>query len=461
MKKYIQFFFLLFLLFANIVVFIIFPESKIVFYLFIFESFVFQILIPLYKIIDKSTDIFEPFYFFILLFQSFYFIHTLFICFDGLTISLIKNEFNQAVANRMFFVINLSVISFYMGYFFIHKSLIPNFFVRERKKIEGKYLLHLRWMSMFFVLVGFASFLLIVKGEIFNYLTHLAQRPYYIRGHGFFMSLSYFTPIGIIGLFYSYIEEGRIKIFRYLILVGLIMVYLLEGSRGRAFIVIVAMLILFNYLRKKISFKNIVSFILITLVVVFVFGNLRSFFINKNKPVQKKKEYSKLHKVVRNIFFSGEHTLVPMIKPMEEKPFKTLLGPFVVLIPTSIFPKKQEFSISRVYTDHYFPIKKLIGGTVSPGIIGHVILIFGDFGIPVIFFVLGIVLKILYNHLLKNIDSWKYVLFYSFTVPTFVFIGISRDFITSISLWLFFFVPYILFVTVIKILNKYLIPTEK
>ncbi|MEN8154958.1 MAG: hypothetical protein ABFR75_13145, partial [Acidobacteriota bacterium] len=196
MRRFIFITFLLLLLILNYILYNLFPEEKALLYYFIFFSFIFQILVPALKIIQKRADVFDPFFIFLFLFQFFYFIHPLQIILYGPTIFFIKNMLDTGIHITMFYLINMSVLSFYIGYFFVNDHLPIQYrsdiIVSEKQeKRTGKYL------SLIFVFIGFLSFFFIIRGNFFFYIQNLELRALTIRGNGILILLSFFTPVGI------------------------------------------------------------------------------------------------------------------------------------------------------------------------------------------------------------------------------------------------------------------------
>ena len=145
MKRLTLLTFLLLLLIINHIFYNLFPEEKGLLYYFIGFSFVFQILVPLFKIIQKRSDLFDPFILFLFLFQFFYFVHPIQIILNGPTVWITKNIFDVKIAVKMFHYINVALIAFYLGYFSLkgeakRKNNFEEFSLNRNEIITGKFI---------------------------------------------------------------------------------------------------------------------------------------------------------------------------------------------------------------------------------------------------------------------------------------------------------------------------------
>ncbi len=425
----------------------------------ILSAFILQILVPVVRLGRKNNDLFEPFFIFLFFFQIYYFLHPILILLEGPGFRKLIASLSPQLTAKMFFVINLATIAFYIGYFISnHRPLQRARYLGEEPRLYIFAVENSRWLSFIFIIIGITAFILMIEGNMLYYVTHLGIRAFFIRGNGWLFLLTFFTGVGaLLYWYYSLCSKNEKHLLRRgLFFLGILSLYLLEGSRGHVFIVLLAGIMSYHYKVRQVKVKAMIAAILVLFVLFSAFHFFRGHQIRQERlgnvfwqSYLEKSRLSAFHKVIRQMFLSTEQLLIVLNAPPEQKLWgKNYLEPFLILIPSAIWPNKPNVNIGNFYSRHYFPGIKERGISFGPGMIGTPFLNFGLVGVVLQFFLLGFCLKGMYRLLLLRKHNHTFFLFYTLVISTVTFIGVSRGVVQSISLLLFFLIPFAAFVII-------------
>ncbi|MFC1514719.1 O-antigen polymerase [Candidatus Omnitrophota bacterium] len=406
------------------------------------------------KLSKRRLDIFEPVFFFSILFLFFHVIKSIDIYYFGSRIVTPKSLQSNIAA------IGYALIGylFFLGGYYMRLGRT----IGRRIPVISKHDDHANATFVYvgMMIIGLVSlFILTHRGGFINYITYLNVRAKFFSQRGIYYYFLLFMPISFL-LWYAFsftkrssFKNGLTVIFFLLSLCGTVC----TGSRLNVVMLILGTLIIRHYMHKRVNFK-FVSLIGIAMVILLVFGGyLRRQGLD---PVEKVRLGVERDTISQNVFVNTFHLVARRFYPHEElillidnMPEKldfqygrSYLSAAFYFVPGGIMDRdlKKRLSMGRLFTSTFFPGVEEQGlTTFSPGILGEGYMNFHVFGVITGMFILGVFYRSLYAYLQSGVSDRQRVLIYAIVLPGMAKI-VKGGFVSGIKLLLGFFVPLLI-----------------
>lgn len=387
--------------------------------------FCLYLLWPLYKqrVKKKKFDLFEPVWFSSLYFILIFFIRSVSDSIFG-SIFLGSPPFEYSIIKAWILAISYLLISFV---FFIYG------YTSKAYSIIVKYLpsLPTHW-NIKKTKIALFTIIFTTIGMTFYYLRSVGGLKLYLLNKTLFLSslgsfiVFFLNQFLTFSLLISFVLSKNKKLN---ILVPIILLVLtlssglITGSKFLFVLPIVSLITLHNYAVKKIHIKTVVVVFLILFLLIPSFyayrfsGNFHEFLSSL------KTTYLHLEVLIQTMLsrFHGMDMLIYIIKytpkVMNFQMGKTLLPALIGWIPRWIWPDKPIISLSTIFTQKYlYGFKKYYtaGSVASVTMIGESYINFHISGILLISLFVGILLRTIYEYLIKKVSNISAHVLYSF-----------------------------------------------
>lgn len=371
-----------------------------------------------YIVVLARKDVFQPIITAGVIFIVFYIFDIVYILFD-------EKETNRfPLSGSNFYYSNVYGISF-VTIICIMMWFIGDFLANRKSKVVGQDRIELRIDSetkfrfvlafstatagvMLVQLLMFFKFINSIGGLAYYY-EHIADRALiFSQNTMLYASIQLTTVIGSIavGYFLAIMSIRKTNFIFKTSVISLIMLImslsLLTGARANILKSIIIILVIVNYLGKKIklNFKLVASFLILGILFVVFAQQTRNVEVNTNESSIDKLYNGVEISQINNVMILDHANLIGVKKG------KTVLAGLLSFIPSSIYEQfgaekppggNQEFTKTM-----WFQRWDRAKSEVALGLLGELAFNFNYYLMPFVFLILGIVYRTLYNFMIKK-----------------------------------------------------------
>lgn len=359
-------------------------------------------------------------------------------------------EYSDATRIKLSLLILLAYISFFVGLHIFERVKVKRikFIIRPWSQART------RFVAISLFLLGYFSLLVLImkNGGLTTFLTNReAWRTGGLSGQGFLMFPAT-TLLGTLAVILTirkknYLREGK-RVFRHLILVGLcILPATLLGFRGLMLLPILQVVVAYNFAVKKINIRKIVLVGMVFMVLFTSYGIYREFgTLDQDEKVILLTERQDL---IFNIFLRsrGSEIVSRVIEKIDDNhEFQYGVQPLIeaatIAVPGSLWKNKPK-PVSVVFSESMFGIK----GGISPTVLGELYWNWGELGVIVGMFFLGVIMMLSKKFLSMSQHSDTAILLYAQLYSTFVMVAEAiSGYINGLVLYTLFIIPILFFI---------------
>lgn len=379
----------------------------------------------------KRKDIFEPIYWATAYFSVLYIVRPLY----DLTIGSVflgsppfDNDTMTAFNLSLIYII-ISFICVLLGYY----SIFGKLFVASFRPLPIEWdQLKVYYCAPLFLVVGFISYYALINsfGGITYYLFNKADTLTATGLDYIYNGINCISLVFVMGLTRFYAQgKGRIITFAFLFPIVLL-VGILSGGKAGFLIPFLYILLAYHYLKKRVKISWIFTFVVVTILAIPFFNayryadNLAQIISALDKMLTEDNDF--LIKQVMGRFY-GIDSLTIIIRDtpnvMDYQLGATILPLLYAWIPRALWPDKPIISFSKIFGETY--LGQFFSGTgtaASVTMLGEVYLNFHIAGMIVGSFLIGLILRAIYEYLIvKNLGAPAVFIYASLFLYLFVF----------------------------------------
>ena len=387
---------------------------------YILLSFLFALLIiPIAsRILRGNLDVFEPFPFFVILYFLVFFVKSFFVVFYPELFhysDYVVPEFDSFIIRYTLGYLIIGILSFYAGYYLKTGVVLGNNFSTPLKEWNS---LNVKIVVIVFSIIAVGSTFIFMQmaGGIIYYLTHIYLRGEIAREGGGYLLWGSLFGIEAVLFLYTYFLSQRTRTYVVFWVFALTIggMYLFLGSRILFIYVFLGILVIHNFLVKRIDLARLILLSSILAGVVLFVGFSRNLLGEGTQAI---------HEVmVRKVSDSGNvlYTLFRLLNPdtinydnfmiiISRVPLLlnyqyglTYLHLLIYPIPRLLWHAKPSPIGTGIFTEVFFPGEYFAGVTKGITLPGELYLNFGVLGILGGMFLFGIFLRELDNYIKLN-----------------------------------------------------------
>lgn len=397
------------------------------------------------KLTNNKVDIFSP----IVIVIFFYFVIFVLVSSDLLFFRSDELRNDQKFYTHTILYAIISFHVFLLGYYSNLSKIFLKLRVNKFKKVSNK---RVEIVTCLYSFISFLSFFLIIKasGGFSYYVENIkGSMVNLLTGSAFLYMGVILIKIPLLIGFFIIIKKGKLPFSFILVFLFSSILLILLGERGHFVFLIVSMLVIYHYTKKRIRLIPVFMFALFLYLFLVMYGQYREFGLQKANKIEARENYKlglafTYKKVVEN--FDQLIRVKDIVKYVPEKLEyqygKTFFNLLVKPIPSRIWPEKPQ-GAGYYVTKSLYPKHFAANASIATSLLGELYLNFHIIGIILGMFVFGFVVSGLYKFLVLNLPNFNAVILYSLCFPYF-FSELRGDFAVVTS----FFVFELIFLTI-------------
>jgi len=398
-------------------------ELVVLYFLLVFSLFL--IILPILKVWRKKGDIFEPVFVLSLTFFMYFWLRCVYALIWGtpllgntpLHLDTVKNW------NITWLYLILAYILFLLGYYCRSGIKLAKIFTRlpeqwsfVRAKVVIPAILMIGLCSLAVLVQMFGGFSYFLSNKIETFMT---------RGTGPFFMLCMGVAYSAQCVYILYLISSRrahLVAFVVLLFLTIGVGYAIGIKGGGIIFPLFSMLISYHYLKKHLTMKHLLIFIVLIIMVFPIFIAQRATTdISLMIPLACEAYAEPL--LMLDIFVARFMGFDPLVYAIRDTPAvmdyqygRTMVDMFVVWIPQKLWPNKPIYAFGRVFPQMYFGHDENCS-TIGPTILGEAYINFHVAGIIFVSLISGIIFRAIYDGLIKNNGGPAGVFIYAAILP--------------------------------------------
>lgn len=343
---------------------------------------------------------------------------------------------------------------FQIGYF----SILGRLIFTKKLLIEYKWSsTRLKILLISYSLISIISFSIIIKlsGGFSYYFQNIHAAMINITtGSALFFMGVLLIEIPLLIWFFNILENKKnlILFSGYFLLV--IFLFFSLGERGHLISLIISLLVIYHYARKKLNLLFLISTVGAFIIFLTLYGQYRE--LTKENHLIKKAGFDskiKLETIYHYSMYEFDQ-LIRVKDIVENTPDKisfqygkTFINLLLKPIPSRIWENKPQ-GAGVLVTKNLYPKHFSAHVSVAPSLLGELYLNFHLIGVITGFFIFGIIVRALYEFLQNNKNHKNAILIYAFVLP-FIYSELRGDFAVVTSFLIFKFIFLVIAITYI------------